>query len=382
MAIVAENPELIFLNLEEAFIQLFDTKPLLVRSPGRVNLIGEHTDYNEGFVLPAAINQAIYMAVSRRGDDELHLVSKDLNQTFKSTITEYTASPMHWPDYILGVIQQLQQYGKELGGFNCLFSGTVPIGGGVSSSAALECAVIYALNEVFDLGLDKFTMVKLGQKAENVFVGVQSGIMDQFASMFGKKDHVIKLDCRSLEYEYVPFDMKGIKIVLFDTNIKHSLASSEYNTRRKQCEQGVEMVKAHIADVKSLRDVTLEMLEAYVKPNDPLIYMRCKYVLEENERLLAACEDLKNDDMRAFGKKMFASHEGLSKEYEVSCKELDFLVNHVKNNPAILGARMMGGGFGGCTINLVKEEAIPGLVKEMSHTYEQQMHRKAKSLYC
>jgi galactokinase len=253
--------------------------------------------------------------------------------------------------------------------------GDVPIGAGLSSSAAIECATAFALNELFHLKIDKLDLVRMAQLAEHSFAGVKVGIMDMFASMYGKKDSVIKLDCRSLDFEYVPLKMEGIKILLLNTNVKHSLASSEYNTRRQQCEKGVEYVKAHIPEAKSLRDVTIEMLDQFVAPKDDVIYQRCKYVVEENIRLLAACDDLKKGDIAALGKKMFQTHEGLSKQYEVSCKELDFLVEHVKINPAVLGARMMGGGFGGCTINLVKEEAINNLIKEVSEAYKSAMQK-------
>ncbi len=254
-----------------------------------------------------------------------------------------------------------------------VIDGDVPIGAGLSSSAAVECATIFALNEVFGLGLDRLKMVPLAQKAEHVFAGVNCGIMDQFASMFGKKDHVIKLDCRSLDYEYVPFKLDGYKIVLFNTNVKHNLASSEYNTRRKQCERGVSLVRDAHPGVKSLRDVSMQMLKDHVEPVDPLVYQRCKYVVQENERLLEACEDLKRGDIKALGKKMYHTHHGLSYYYDVSCKELDFLVEYVKKIPAVAGARMMGGGFGGCTINLVQEDAIEKLIQGISLAYEEAM---------
>jgi galactokinase len=249
----------------------------------------------------------------------------------------------------------------------------------MSSSAALECSTIFALNELFQLKLDRITMIKMAQKAENEFVGVQSGIMDQFASMLGKKNNVIKLDCRSLEYEYLPFEMGELRVVLFDTNVKHSLASSEYNTRRKQCEEGVALVKEHYPEVKSLRDVTVEMLNECVKSKDPLIYQRCLYVVEEIQRLLDAAVDLQKGDLKSFGKKMYATHDGLSKQYEVSCKELDFLVDFVRNEPAVLGARMMGGGFGGCTINLIKEEAITALAERIGAAYSNAMQLDLKT---
>ncbi len=365
-------------DMTEKFRKIFGETPLVVRSPGRVNLIGEHTDYNNGFVLPAAIDRAIYMAVSARDDQELHIVSGDLDISYRGDTTRLESSPLQWPDYILGVIDQLQKAGHTIGGFNCLFGGDIPLGAGLSSSAALECATAFVLNELFGLGLDKLTMVKLSQKAENEFVGVQCGIMDQFASMFGRKNNVIRLDCQSLEFEYVPFNTDGIRIVLFDTNVKHSLASSEYNTRRLQCEAGVKMIQSAFPQVQSLRDALPDMLETCIAPADELIYNRCRYVVEENARLLAACKDLAGGDLEAFGRKMFGSHDGLSRLYEVSCPELDFLVDQVRNDPAVHGARMMGGGFGGCTINLVKEPAIGELVDRVSHAYSRAMNKDLK----
>jgi galactokinase len=372
-------PSLSF-RVTEKFKSIFShSDPLVVRSPGRVNLIGEHTDYNNGFVLPAAIDKAIYMAVARRADGELHFVSLDLDRSYRGHTDRMASSSLHWPDYILGVIQQLQALGHVIGGFNCVFGGDIPLGAGMSSSAALECATAFALNELFGLKLEPLAMVKLSQKAENVFVGVQCGIMDQFASMFGRKDHVIRLDCQSLDYQYVPFNTDKIRIVLLDTNVKHSLASTEYNTRRLQCEAGVRLIQAHHPPVRSLRDATLAMLDEYVAPVDALVNRRCRYVVEENARLLAATEDLQQGDLAAFGQKMFASHEGLSHEYEVSCPELDFLVQQVRDHPGVLGARMMGGGFGGCTINLVKEEAIEELIERTAPLYREAMNKELKA---
>lgn len=361
-------------KLKEKFRSLFDSEPLLIRSPGRVNIIGEHTDYNEGFVLPAAIDKAIYIAIGKRDDDTIHLYAQDYQQSHEVTLTTVTPSDKHWPNYILGIVDQLQKRGYNPGGFNLVIDGDVPLGAGLSSSAAVECATAFALNELFKLVIEKIEMVKMAQLAEQTFAKVMVGIMDQFASMFGKQGHVIKLDCRSLEYEYVPLDLKGIKILLLNTNVKHSLSSSEYNTRRQQCEQGVAWVKETHPGVKSLRDVTMEMLDKNVASKDQIIFRRCKYVVEENIRLLEGCEDLKSGNIDALGKKMFRTHEGLSKEYEVSCKELDYLVDYVKDNSSVLGARMMGGGFGGCTINLVKEESIDDLVKNISKDYQQAMN--------
>ena len=355
--------------IRESFVERFGGQPLLVKSPGRVNLIGEHTDYNEGFVLPAAIDKATTVAIAPREDQEIHIYAYDLQALYFGSLARIEPSPMLWPDFILGVVQQLQGRGVELGGFNMVFGGDVPMGAGMSSSAALECAVVFALNEIFSLGLDKLTMVKLAQAAENQFVGVNCGIMDMFASMFGKENHVIRLDCRSLEYEYKPFQMEGFRIVLLDTAVKHNLGSSEYNVRRQQCETGVAMIQQHVAGIKSLRDVDMAMLDKYVLPQDKDIYRRCRYVVEERDRLLGACEDLERGDMKAFGAKMFETHQGLSNLYEVSCDELDFLVKAVQDNEAVLGARMMGGGFGGCTINLVKAAAVDKLIADVSARY-------------
>jgi galactokinase len=361
-------------KIAEQFRKIFPdaSSPLIVRSPGRINIIGEHTDYNEGFVLPAAIDKAIYVAISARNDNEIHLYAADYDETHVVTVESVAPSEKHWPNYILGVVDQLQKRGFSINGFDLAIDGDVPLGAGLSSSAAVECATAFALNELFSLQLPKRDMVLAAQKAEHVFAGVMCGIMDQFASMFGEKDHVIKLDCRSLDYEYVPLDLKGYKIVLLNTNVKHSLSSSEYNTRRQQCEQGVEWIKQYKPTVNSLRDATMQMLDEYVLPKDQLIYKRCKYVVEEIQRLLDGCNDLQRGDLQALGKKMFRTHEGLSKEYEVSCTELDILVDAVKNEPAVVGARMMGGGFGGCTINIVQEDAIEGLVEKLAETYRRQ----------
>ena len=364
------------LDIEAAFQKKFGTTCLIVRSPGRVNLIGEHTDYNNGFVLPAAIDKAAYVAIAKRTDNKVVMYATAFNQDFEISLKEIKTTTLGWPNYILGVIDQIQKTGVELGGCNLLIDGDIPIGAGLSSSAALECATLFAFNELFGLQFTRIQMAFMAQKAEHDFAGVHCGLMDMFASLFGKKDHVIKLDCRSLEYEYVPLDIKGYKILLLNTNVKHQLSSSEYNTRRIQCEQGITWIQQQEPTVNSLRDATIEMLEKYVLPKDILIYNRCKYVVEENIRLISACADLENGNIEALGKKMFATHEGLKSLYEVSCPELDFLVDQVKGHPAVIGARMMGGGFGGCTINIVKEEAIESLVAMLEPLYEKHTQKQ------
>ena len=348
------------------------TETLVVRSPGRVNIIGEHTDYNEGFVLPAAIDKAIYVAIAKRSDNAIHLYAADFKERVEVQIADIKPTN-NWATYVLGVVDQLIKRGHIISGFNLVVDGDVPLGAGLSSSAAVECATVFALNELFDLQIDKMEMVRIAQKAEQTFSGVMCGIMDMFASMFGKKGQVIKLDCRNLEYQYKPFNLDGYKIVLFNTNVKHALSSSAYNERRQQCEQGVAWIKAHHPQVNSLRDATMEMLQQYIAAKDAVVFMRCKYVVEEIQRLLTGCDDLERGDVDALGKKMFATHDGLSKMYEVSCKELDYLVDTVKDNQHVIGARMMGGGFGGCTINLVKDEAIEELVEKISIGYKKNM---------
>jgi galactokinase len=361
-------------EIKKIFEQRFHTTPIIVRSPGRINIIGEHTDYNDGFVLPAAIDKAAYVAMSLRTDVEIHLVAQDLKETFSIHVSDLKpVGDISWPNYLLGSAAQFIKRGFALPGFNAVLSSDVPIGAGLSSSAAVECATIFALNELLDTQLDRITMVQMAQKAEHEYAGVMCGIMDQFASMMGKKDHVIRLDCRSLEFKYEPFKLEGYKILLLNTNVKHSLTSSEYNTRRKECTQAVQWIQKHHPNVKALRDADEAMLDEYVLPKDSLIDKRSRFVVQEINRLLKGCEDLEQGNIAALGKKMFETHAGLSNMYEVSCTELDWLVESVKNKPSVLGARMMGGGFGGCTINLIKDDAIESLINSLKPVYEEKM---------
>lgn len=361
-------------SVTSTYTQLHHTQPKLYRSPGRVNIIGEHTDYNNGFVLPAAINKAMYVAIGAIDEPVVRLHSVAYGENLEQPLDAIKISDKRWANYVLGVVHEFQKKWHAVKGFQMVFDGDVPIGSGLSSSAALECATAFALNDLFRLQVPKEELIFIAQKAEHNFAGVLCGIMDQFASMFGKKDHCIRLDCRSMAYEYIPLQLSGYQILLLNTNVEHSLASSEYNIRRQQCEAGVAAIQQKHPQVKSLRDVTLPMLDEAAL--DAETHRRCRYVIEENERLLAACEDLKGDNLKALGQKMFRTHDGLSKEYNVSCKELDFLVDAVRNHPQVVGARMMGGGFGGCTINIVQEQAVSALIEKLSAAYEQQMNLK------
>lgn len=366
-------------EIKKMYSEHYGTNDLLVRSPGRINLIGEHTDYNMGFVLPAAIDKAIYMAIGKRNDMQIHLYAGDLGESYETDLHSLAKSGKQWPDYILGVVDELAKAGYRLNGFNAVVMGDVPLGAGLSSSAAVECVTAFALNTLFDLGIDKKSMVQFSQRAENEFVGMKCGIMDQFASMFGKKEHVIRLDCRSLEYAYMPFETTDLSIVLFDTGVKHSLASSEYNTRREECEEGVRIIRQKYPSVQSLRDANLAMVEECLSQGNETVYRRCKFMVEEIQRVQDGCNDLVNHDLPAFGKKMYATHDGLSRMYEVSCPEADGLVDMVRNNKDVLGARMMGGGFGGCTINIVKKGAEKELAKNIASQYQRQFNRELKT---
>lgn len=361
--------------IRQIFTEQFNDEPAIeVKSPGRINVIGEHTDYNEGFVLPAAIDKYGHVAISKRNDDIISLYAIEFKERFETKIADIKPIEGKWTNYVLGVVDQLIKRNTSISGFNLVVTGDVPVGAGLSSSAAIECAVLYSLDQLFGLHLSKFDIAKISQIAEHTFPGVQCGIMDQFASVFGKKDHALKLDCRSLEYEEVPLKLKGYHIVLLNTNVKHSLASTAYNERRQECAAGVNMIKEHIKGVISLRDVTVNMLDQHVK--DPLIYKRCRFVVEENERVHKAVEQMKAGNIDGLGELMFRSHEGLQHEYEVSCRELDWLVDAVRDNPIVAGSRMMGGGFGGCTINIIKEGKIGELINELSINYEKAMGKK------
>jgi galactokinase len=356
----------------EKYTTLFGTQPdLVLASPGRINLIGEHTDYNGGWVLPAAIDKKITFAIGRRDDALCQVHSIDFDDTETVVLSAVYPIAKSWVNYLMGVVEQFQNEKPLPSGFNLVFGGDVPLGAGLSSSAAVEAGLAVGLNTLYDIGKSRMELVKLAQQAENQFVGVKCGIMDMFASAMGKAGSVIRLDCRSLEYSYFPFDFKDVKIVLCDTAVKHSLGDGEYNIRREQCETGVAILQKYDPSVSTLRDVPFVLLEAHKAEIPPIVYQRCRYVVGEIARVEAACEDLMRHDLVAFGKKMNETHEGLSKDYGVSCDELDFLAEKAKHTEGVFGSRMMGGGFGGCTINLVKTDAIPAFIETMSAAYQQ-----------
>jgi len=340
------------------FEELFSTTPITIRSPGRINLIGEHTDYNLGFVLPAAIDKEIYFCISPNRRDNCRLFSWDMQESYSFNLDNLIKSPLHWANYIIGMVEQMQKRGYEIGGFDCVFGGDIPIGAGLSSSAALGCGIGFCLNETWKLDLSKLEIAQMAQRAEIEFAGLNCGLMDQYANMFGEPGNLLQLDCRSLTHKSIHADFKDYHIVLFNSGVKHELGDTAYNQRRQECESGVRMISKYFPEVKSLRDCSRQMLTKIALPEHSVIHQRCEYVIEENERVLEGCEDLTNGRLLAFGEKLYQSHEGLSKKYQVSCRELDILVDLTGEERSIIGARMMGGGFGGCTINLVHSETL------------------------
>ena len=350
------------------FGELFPPAPVIYHAPGRINLIGEHTDYNDGFVLPAAIDKAIYFAAAVNTLNKLRLFSIDYDQSFEADIDDLKKSDTQWANYLIGVVVQFQKRGLKPGGIDCVFCGNIPLGAGLSSSAALECGFSVCINELFNYNIPNAELILMAQKAEHEYAGVMCGIMDQFASTFGLEGHVMKLDCRSLDYEYFPLTNDEVDIILCDTKVSHSLASSEYNIRRSECEEGVLILQKKFPQVAALRDASPEMLEEVRDQLKDNVYQRCHYVIHEVVRVNEACQALLRNDFINFGKLMYETHEGLSKEYQVSCKELDILVDIAGKDKNVLGARMMGGGFGGCTINMIRkgksEDFINSVMKE------------------
>jgi galactokinase len=356
-------------KVSDTFKENFSSTPHLYYSPGRINFIGEHIDYNDGFVMPSAIDKGIYYAIALNNTDELNFYSLDFNEKLLVKISE-VKKMSGWKNYVLSVVNEFLVKGLQLKGFDCVFGGDIANGAGISSSAAVEGGLAFGINELFNFGFSRKELALLCQRAEHNFPGVMCGIMDQYANMHGKKDHVILLDTRSVEHEYFPLKLDGYEIILINTNVHHSLASSEYNVRRKQCEEGLEILKKE-KGINSFRDMKSadELLPLKDKMDDK-VYDRCKYVVEEILRTQEAAKLLQANDLPGFGKLMFETHEGLSKLYEVSCKELDFLVEKAREYKDVIGARMMGGGFGGCTINIIKKEGVEKFLADATTAYQ------------
>ena len=349
-----------------------DAPSIIVRAPGRINLIGEHTDYNGGYVMPAAINNALYFAVSVRKDTECRFIAHDISEFFNIDLNNIEKSQTHqWANYLMGVLVEINHIKPHLlRGINVVFGGDLPSGGGVSSSAAMGNGIGFAVNELFNLHLSRIDLLKISQRSENNFVGMKCGIMDMFASMMGKENAVIHLDCNSLKYQYIPFNTLDYQLVLCNTTVKHTLLDSEYNTRRAECEEAVAILQKQTPSVKMLSDVKMSLLNKHKTALRAVVFKRCHYVISEISRVKKACQALKCNDFKALGALMFQTHEGLQHDYQVSCKELDFLVDKARHINGVLGARMMGGGFGGCTINLVKTDKVAAFIEEMKKAYQ------------
>jgi galactokinase len=369
-------------EIAKAFDQLYGGQPRIYRAPGRVNLIGEHTDYNEGFVMPAAINFSTFVAITKR-DDRVIKIHSDV---FKDDASLDLAAPpargrKHWSDYPLGVAVKLQASGHRVSGANAFVHGEVPLGSGLSSSAAIEVSTALGLLDVSGERIDRLQLARICQQAENEFVGARTGLMDPFIACFGKADHAVMLDCRSLESEALPLP-EHVKLVVCNTMVKHELASSEYNARREQCEEGVRVLSQHLPNVSSLRDVTTEDVIKFRDRLGDLVYRRCLHVTTENDRVRAAAGALRDRDLKTFGKLMYKSHESLRDDYEVSCNELDTMVSLAREVAGVCGARMTGGGFGGCTINLVDAGVVEDFTRTIKTRYAEAIGKDPEVYIC
>ncbi len=366
-------------DVRSRFIKHFDgTTGTIYAAPGRINLIGEHTDYNGGFVFPGAVQQGMIAEIKPNGTRTIRAYSIDLKDYYEFALDDEKGPRATHFRYIFGVAREMMKLGVPVEGFDTAFAGDVPLGSGMSSSAALESCYAFALNDLFGGGrIDKMTLAKVGQSTEHNYIGVKCGIMDQFASVFGKKGNLMRLDCRSGEHEYFPWNPKGYKLVLINSCVKHELVGSPYNDRRRSCENVVKAIKAFKPGVETLRDCTWTDLDAVSDKVDAVDYRRAKYVLGEVDRVLAVCDALNAGDYETVGEKMYETHDGLSKDYEVSCEELDFLVDMARDC-GVAGSRIMGGGFGGCTINLVSTQLYPTFIEETKKQYKERFGKDCK----
>ncbi|MCC8070663.1 MAG: galactokinase [Bacteroidales bacterium] len=360
-------------QIKKAFADHFGGEGILFVSPGRFNLIGEHTDYNGGFVFPGAIDKVIMADIRPNGTDRCRVYSLDLNETAEFGLREEDAPEQQWARYVFGVCREVIKRGGKVEGFDAVFAGNVPLGAGLSSSAALESCFANALNDLFnDNRFPKMELAKIGQSTEHNYCGVNCGIMDQFASVHGKKDHLMRLDCRSGEFEYFPIKLDGYKLVLVDSRVKHELVDSPYNKRRESCERVAKKL-----GVETLRDADMDMLNAIKDQISEEDYKRAEYVIGEKQRVLDVCDALLKGDLETVGKRMYETHEGLSKLYEVSCEELDYL-NDIAKECGVSGSRIMGGGFGGCTVNLVKDELYDNFIETAKRKFNERYGHEPK----
>lgn len=364
-------------KVKSVFIEKFGGSPSLFFSPGRINLIGEHIDYNDGYVMPAAIDMGIYFAIAANHTDTIRCFSHDFNEMLSVPLDKIKKSD-GWKNYVLGVADQFVKAKKKIKGFDCVFAGDIPAGAGLSSSAALE-GISFAINKLFHFKMDRRELALLGQRAEHAFPGVMCGIMDQYANLMGKKDKVMLLDCKKISNEYFPLEARGYELVLINSRVHHSLAASEYNVRRNECEAGLRILKKGMR-IRSFRDIKNPVkIFPYKSEMGNRVFKRCLFVVEEIQRTRKAALLLQKKDLKGFGKLMFEAHDGLQNLYEVSCREIDFLVEQAKNHPAVIGARIMGGGFGGCTINLVRQGKVADFLREILPAYKKQFKIDAES---
>lgn len=363
-------------QIVNAFREKFNSSPNLYFSPGRINLIGEHVDYNDGFVMPAAIDKGVWFAVAPNNTSIINCYSYDMKESLSVSYDDVKPQDS-WKNYILGVIHVMLENKLSIKGVDVVFGGNLPVGAGLSSSAAVECGLAFALNDIFQLGKSRKDLALMAQRAEHLYPGVKCGIMDQYASLMGQKNSIIMLDCRSIEHQYIPFNLHDHAVVLINTKVQHSLASGEYNFRRRQCAEGLNILKSKEASIESFRDVSPDHLETYKNEMDETVYNRCSFVVSEIERTRQASDYLTNDQIEEFGRLMYETHFGLSKLYEVSCDELDFLVEQAKLH-GITGSRVMGGGFGGCTINLIRKDAVDEVVTKITAAYKERFNIDAE----
>jgi len=368
--------------VKEGFRRTFGGKPVVFRAPGRVNLIGEHTDYNEGFVMPVALPLATWAAIGLRPDPKVHVYSENFGEGREFSLTGIEAQPTgHWSDYVRGVAAVLQREGHALHGANLYVAGDVPLAAGLSSSASLEVACAFGFLSLAGAELDRRKIAKACQMAEHEYVGTQCGIMDQAVACFGREGHALLLDCRSVQHELLPLP-PDVKLVICNSQVRRELASGEYNQRRAQCEAGVLSLRAHLPGISALRDVPLEELERHRSALTEVVYRRCRHVCSENQRVRDAARCLQSGDLSGFGRLMGESHRSLRDDYEVSCRELDLLVEIARGTDGVSGARMTGGGFGGCTVNLVRASAVPGFEQTMRREYERATGRIVDIYVC